>query len=754
MPPSRIPTRLSTFIGRSRELADLRRLIGHTRLITLIGPGGAGKTRLATELAHQLEKGYRDGADFVDLSVVRDSAVVVGAVARAMGAGAQGGEDREALLRQLADRQLLVVLDNCEHLVAEVAVLTAEILTTCPGISVIATSRERLNIEGELCWGVPPMTLPPESGPIRDGDSDALRLFVGRARQVRPEFMLDGANLGAVTAICRRLEGMPLAIELAAARMIAMTPADLLPRLQDRLGTLTDGARNLAERQQTLRGTIDWGYNLLSDNERVLLRRMSVFAGDHDAATIESVCGAPPLNGPVLRLVLERLAEKSMVQVRQEGRLMVYRLLETVREFAAEKLGESGESNATRARHLAHYRALASAAFEARRVRGALPEHRRLWREIEDVRAALAAAQDSDPATHIDMLGCLGWVWMMYAPEEGRQRIGAILPGVMPLPVPTWYKAAEAFLAISGRSGDHSQEAIYGPAILEYEREVGDLHALGRYELGMGFIDERVRGDLPAARARMLAGVDLLERAGNGPELALAMQSLGSVERQLGNVAAARDWIVRSIALARQVEDPYNEVGSHFHLGWLELDHGTPKAAIAAFAAGLGVAEDSDLLSIAHQLEGLAAALAATDPGAAATMFGAAEKMRARLASPLFDPWRRRAEAGMTSASTELGPEAWERAHGEGAEMSLPQLREVVRRATSRRRAPATPAGGLSRREREIAQLVAAGMTNRAIGEKLFLAERTIESHVEHIRTKLQVNSRAQIATWVSGREL
>jgi len=747
-----IPSRLSTFVGRRRELAELRRLLGHTRLLTIIGPGGAGKTRLATELAGQPPDRYPDGVVFVDLSGVREAGRVGEAMARAFGVALQVGPPVASLARRLRHRQLMLILDNCEHVLDEAALTASQVLAGSPGITILATSRERLNIEGEVCWMIPPLSLPPVAGAPREGDSDALNLFVDRARRVRPEFFLGTTNYDDIVAICRHLDGMPLAIELAAARMIAMTPADLRPRLEQSLSLLTDGPRDAAHRQQTLRATIDWTHNVLSDNERLLLQRMAVFTGERDAATIEQLCGFGPLATPVLPVSLGRLAEKSMIQVRQAGDVMVYRMLATVREYAFGKLVDSGEERRMRDRHLAHYRGLSLAAFDARRVRGALPEHQRLWTEMDDVRAALEWC-GADPAAELEMLGWLGWVWMMYAPDEGRARIGELLPrAAAELPAAAWYQAAAVYLAICGRSGDHTQDELYTGRVIEHAIAAGDLDLQGSFHLGQAFVAERRDRDLPAARDALLVAIDLLERAGNGPELALGLQSLGSVERQLGNLKAARGWITRGIQHAVHVEDPYNTVGAYFHLGWLELDGGDEKAAVRAFAAGLELVDDSDLLSVAHQVEGVAIALAASDAAAAAAMFAATERLRDGLESPRLPPWLDTVKPAVARVREALGTRGWQRALAAGEDLDPTRLRELVRQAAAGRAAIAD--GGLSRREMEIARLVAAGMTNRAIAEKLFLSERTVESHVEHIRTKLGFNSRAQVAAWVTERQL
>jgi DNA-binding NarL/FixJ family response regulator len=414
----------------------------------------------------------------------------------------------------------------------------------------------------------------------------------------------------------------------------------------------------------------------------------------------------------------------------------------------------SGEAEEVRARHLSYYRALAAATFTARQVRAAIPELHRLWREIEDVRAALDSAR-ADPATEAEMLGHLGSIWMIYAPDEGRLRIATALQRATQLDEKVWWRAAEIYLALSGRTGDYSQTALYRQIVQRQAQAAGDIYAQGRSLQGAAFTAERRVGDLEVARRHMLAAADLLEQVPAGPDLVVTMQSLGSIERQLGHLEAARNAIDRSVAMAREVGDTYNEIGALFHLGWLELDHGEPRKAMEAFAAGLDIAEDSDLLSIAHQVEGVAAVLSLSDSATAALLFGVAATFRTVLCSPLHKPWLGRVTRATAEVRAALGPEAWKLAMTKAEAMASPRrLRDMV----AELRRPSTPArspeGGLSRREMEVARLVAEGLSNRAIAEKLFLSERTVHSHVAHISNKLGFGSRAQLASWVTERQL
>ena len=323
-----MPSRLSNFVGRKKELAELRRLLPRTRLLTLLGPGGSGKTRLAIEFVRQRESRFPEVAAFAELGDITDGALIVEAIARASGVRLEGRDHLASLIRGLQSHRLLV-LDNCEHLVEHAAQVATDLLIGCPQLTLIATSRERLNVEGEHIYLVPPLGVPAGGMDVATADSsDAARLFIDRARSVRPGFLVNTSNAAAVLTICRRLEGMPLAIELAAARLTTLSPHDIVPRLEDSLRLLTRGSRGGASRQQTLRATIDWSYQLLSDSEQRLLNRMSVFAGSVDAAAVEEVCAFPPLERNDVLEALTRLVEKSMVQVEAGHERMRYRLLE------------------------------------------------------------------------------------------------------------------------------------------------------------------------------------------------------------------------------------------------------------------------------------------------------------------------------------------------------------------------------------------------------------------------------------------
>ena len=314
--PARARVRLSNFIGRKKELGELRRLMSHTRLLTILGPGGAGKTRLATEFARTQAPRFADGEIVVELAHVHDPALVADAIAGGAGIRLQAEDTVGTLVRRLKSSQTLLVVDNCEHLVEAAATVVARLLAECPRLVVVATSRERLHIEGEVVWRLSPLALPGTADAFAvSSGTEAVRLFVDRARNVSPRFDVTADNVHAIGAICRRLDGMPLAIELAAARASTLSPAEMMARLDDRLRLLTGGSRDADARHRTMRATVDWSYELLDPAERTLLQRLSIFAGSVGADAIEQVCGEAPLAAAEVIDGLQTLADKSMLQV-------------------------------------------------------------------------------------------------------------------------------------------------------------------------------------------------------------------------------------------------------------------------------------------------------------------------------------------------------------------------------------------------------------------------------------------------------
>ena len=387
--PQRLPAQFTSFVGRGSEITELRQLLAEGRLVTLTGAGGAGKTRLAIEIARAMIDEFGHGVWYVDLAPITYPDLVPLTVARAFGLPDQpGSSPADTLVRFIGDRPMLVVLDNCEHLPDACAALAQTILGACPAVRLLATSREPIRTVGEITWQVPSLSL----------DDEAIELFTDRARQSRPDFAINGENADAVAEICRRLDGMPLAIELAAARIRALSLAEIVDSLHDRFRLLTGGARTAVRRQQTLRASVDWSHALLTDTEQVLFRRLAVFLGGFDLDAARAVAGG---DDDVERYqVLDQLTllvEKSLVVAESTSGRTRYRLLETVRQYALEKLGESGEANVVRTRHRDYYTSTA-AQLDVPAQAGREGRLDQAELDIDNLRAAFAWSRENGEA--------------------------------------------------------------------------------------------------------------------------------------------------------------------------------------------------------------------------------------------------------------------------------------------------------------------------------------------------------------------
>src|SRR5437763_3894310 len=364
--PNNLPGELTSFVGRRAELGQISELLGSGRLLTLTGAGGCGKTRLALQAAADLIDDHPDGVWWVELARLEDPALLPAAVIAAIGiAEVPGRSPLDAMVGHLRDRSALLVLDNCEHLLDACAELADPLLRACPSLTIVATSRAPLGVPGEALWRVPSMSLPAEARrqPIGALDqSDAVRLFIDRALQVRPNFAITAANAPAVAQICHDLDGIPLAIELAAARVRMLAPEQIASGLGDRFHLLTGGSRTVMPRHQTLEASIDWSHELLSEGERTLLRRLSVFAGGWTLDAAEEVCEGSGIDRYAVLDLLTGLVDKSLVTTDEQGAEVRYGLLETVRQYAAARLATGGEVEAVRSRHLAYHAALAARA--------------------------------------------------------------------------------------------------------------------------------------------------------------------------------------------------------------------------------------------------------------------------------------------------------------------------------------------------------------------------------------------------------
>lgn len=548
--PSTLPRQLTTFVGRERELAELERLLGsESRLVTLTGPGGCGKTRLALELAARRERTFERGARLVELAPIRDPALVAGATARALGVQLRSADDPiAALASHIGDARLLLVLDNCEHLIDAAAALAEALLRTCPNLRLVATSRERLRIQSEVAWRVPSLSLPRAGDPET---SEAVRLFCQRAAETARTFALTPDNAAAVAEICTRLDGMPLALELAAARADVLSPAQIAERLGDALTLLRAGSRTALTRQQSLRATLDWSHDLLSEQERRLYRRLGVFAGSFSAEAVEGICCANAFD------LLAQLTDKSLVHVEPGPDGHRYRLLEPISQHAWELLATAGERQRIEAAHRQWYLELAEAADRDvdPGIAAAWPAER-VEAEHDDLRAALASAIRHDPPAALRLASALWWFWMArgYFVEARRALEEALAAAPEPTPARARTLLAAAGMTVRLRSGQFERIVALGEEAVAIARASGDRRAIARALERLGVIVMGV-SCYAHADAAFAEGLALAVEAGDDETAVAIEQAQGVLAACRGETAAARALFAESLAVLEGMRD-------------------------------------------------------------------------------------------------------------------------------------------------------------------------------------------------------
>ena len=543
--PSSLPRQLTGFVGRERELAELGRLLGDARLLTLTGPGGCGKTRLSLELAGRHDP---QRARFVELAPIRDPALVAGETATAIGLHLRAEEDAvAALVRQVGDANLLLVLDTCEHLIDACAQLADALLRSCPNVRMLATSREKLRIPGEVAWRVPSLSLP---GPNALEHSEAVRLFVQRAAETTQTFTLNADNAEAVAEICQRLDGMPLALELAAARADVLSPTQIAERLGGALTLLKAGRRTGLTRQQSLRATLDWSHDLLSEPEQTLYRRLGVFAGSFGVEAVEGICDG------TLDL-LARLVDKSLVQVEPSPTGHRYRLLETISQHAWEMLKQADECARLEAAHREWYLELAEAADrDVDPAVAAMWPAERLMAEHDDLRTALASAIRHDPPVALRLAAAMWWFWMArgYFVEGGRRLEEALAAAPDPTPERARALFCAAGIEVRIRHGSYERLLALGNEALDIARAGGDQRAVARALERHGLI---MMGSFHVATGEraFVEGLELAREIGDKPTQVAIKHALGVLTACRGGNAAARALFTECLELLDEIQD-------------------------------------------------------------------------------------------------------------------------------------------------------------------------------------------------------
>jgi len=576
--PNNLPQQMTSFVGRERELAQARALLGGARLVTIVGPGGIGKTRLSLQIAADVLDAHPDGVWFIELASIVDPGLVPKAIAQVLGLQEDASTPVvQALCAHVASRRLLLVLDNCEHLVEPCANLVTALLRTAPDVRVLASSREALNVSGEQTYPLPPLALPdPGSSAVDAARSDAGQLFIERARLRQPTFALSERNVKVVAQICARLDGIPLALELAAARVGVLTVETIAERLHDRFRLLTGGSRTALPRQQTLRALIDWSYDLLGAAEKTLFARLSVFAGGWSLPAAEAVCTDDDLAPEDVLDLLTGLANKSLVV--PDGNGARYRMLETIRDYARDRLQERGESVAVRVRHCNYFVKFAEDAephLEGGADQPAWLE--RLDVEHDDLRAALGWSLEEPEGAEGDLrlTGALYRFWAHRGhAQEGLQWCEAALTRAAGRPCTlARLKALHASGTLAWRLGDITGARTLLEQALAMSRELGDRSREGRVLNNLGGVAIH-QADEAAAQAFMEQAVVIHRATGNSALEARVLNNVAALAISRGRFAESEAPLERALALSRELHNAMEEATARSHLGYLAMRRG------------------------------------------------------------------------------------------------------------------------------------------------------------------------------------
>ncbi|MBV9601519.1 MAG: tetratricopeptide repeat protein [Chloroflexi bacterium] len=803
---SSLPVHLTSFVGRQRELNQLREFLRDVRLLTLVGAGGIGKTRLAVQLIRDLDPALLpDGVCFVDLTPLHDPALVPQTVASALNLREQLGQPvHVSICEALKASCMVLILDNCEHLVDACAELVESVLRTCPELRIIATSRQPLRVEGETTWRVPALQLPELRAESRSDDlatSEAVRLFVERAHSALPSFALTDRNAGSVTEICRRLDGIPLAIELAAARISVLGLQQILDRLHDRFKLLT--ASNRADpRHRTLRATVEWSHELLSPLQQILFRRLAVFAGGWTLEAAESICADEHIRAENILDVLAQLVNHSLVIADGQETVVRYTWLETLRDFAAERLTSASEGPYFHDRHLKWFLHLAEHADDE--LNG---PHQSAWlevleREHDNIRAALRwslASNSLELALRLASACCYFWQIRGHRyRSEARRWLEDTLTTTRAPEAPPKLRARALYWAgtFAGEQHDFSPATAYLEASLELWRAIGNTRGTIESQLGLAVV---FRDTGRYQRAQELLEDSLLQARELDDRLKVAriLRYIGSTAARLGEGEIALAALNESLELLASLGEDHLSGHVLDHIGEAELARGHTERAAEAERRGAALlatagcmegvnttvynrariaqrrGEQADALALAVEslracelgnqrevpacLDLIAECLSGPRPEVAAQLFGAADAVRATICLPVPNLHRKSYDEGLARARTALGGAVFDSARNKGRSLSRNDAIELAVRCamgSTVQAATTTSAGPLSARELQVARLVGQGLSNKEIASVLVVSIRTAEAHVTNVLSKLGLRSRAQLAVWAAEHDL
>ncbi len=715
--PNNLPRQLTTFVGRQADIGEAKRVLSSTPLLTLTGPGGVGKTRLAIEIAGELIEEFEDGIWFVDLGPLTDPEFVVPAIAAAVGVThAPGQPILDTVTEHLRGRRAMLVLDNCEHLLDVTARSVDALLRGCGLVRVVATSREGLAIPGEAVFPVPSLSLPDADAATSSdlGSYEAVQLFIERAIAAAPGFQITDRNAPAIAQICRRLDGVPLALELAAARVRALPVEQIAERLDDRFRLLTGSSRITVPRHQTLRQTIDWSHELLADDERAVFRRLAVFVGGCSLEAAEAVCSGGPVESDFVLDILSRLVDKSLLVAETEGIQARYRQLESIRQYARDRLLESGEARDALRRHRDWFLAMVARA-EPEFFRGVESGEwlQRLDTEHDNLRAALQWSLD-EPGEQRDGLHLAAGLWRFWEIRghlaEGRFWLESFLEAtaeeVSSLQADAYTGAGILALML----GDHQAASALHERSLELHRQVGGPdgiafaannlanaavlsgdYAAARqlYETSLAWAREQpdprvlgftivnmaeavaLGGEPEVAQAQYDEGIAVFRQAGDQWGEAFALDSLGVMLAREGRHDEATGLHDQALAISRSMGDQRGVARALAHLGDAAAKAGDIERARSLYIQSFEIRRAlRDLPGTASGMEKLASVVTERDPRAAAVLLGTAERVRDLIRAPVPRAVREEYEALRRKVESLLGESVFEEARAEGRRLS------------------------------------------------------------------------------------
>ncbi len=748
-----LPRQLTSFVGRERDLEDLKALLGRSRLLTLTGPGGSGKTRMGLQLVAEVAAGFPDGVYFVPLAPVGDPDLVLSSIAQGVGLRDEGDRPLpDRLCSHLENARTLILLDNFEHLIAA-APMVALLLQATAALRFVVTSRAPLHITGEQEFEVPPLGVPDahcaEAAVVAGCES--VRLFTERSRAARPGFVLDDQNVALVAEITRRLEGLPLALELAAARVKVLTPASLLARLEHSLPLLVGGARDLPERQQTLRVTIAWSYRLLSPGAARLLAICSVFRGGISLDAAESVCAGISLGIDVLDGLEELVGQSLLRQVEAPADPGGPRfgMLFMVREYAGEQLAGLPERDKVERSHAATFLALAETARRGLQGAGEQAWLDRLEVEHQNIRAAIDWYTKHEPGKALRLAAAMSRFWGVRGHfTEGRRRLTVLL-GVCGEPSATRVRALNGAASLAIDQGDYQgARRLLGESI-RLSQELG--YRRGEAMAMVYFSRSLIAGERPAEAVSYANGaLRLLEGLDDPATVGTALLYAGLAAHFTGQHEMACARYERSVELCRAAGYRSVAARSLQMLGHARLDLGDIRGAREAFEEALPTClEVGDRWVVPLVMAGFAGVAISTGrPERALRLAGVARELCVAGQFSMPAVRQARLEQWLVPARKQLGSAAAGQVLAEGRQMSLAEAVAYALADEPEAARRSGPARTLTRRELEVAALVAQGLTNRAVAGRLHLSVRTVDTHVDHILTKLGFSNRARLVAW------